>query len=212
MKKRNIDKHHRRGFYIDFKFIERLFLAGVLVFFSFSVAKAAEIKPFTTDGCSMYPDGPPLVSPKRWYHCCFTHDMAYWAGGSADARLKADEELGQCVAEVSTNPHGWAMKNGVRLGGYPYGLFPWEWGYGFEGKSPYLDKSIWNKKEVFANYDSILKALISEKEGLKRWQIHYIVSRFELLRHELALQIEIPYEDEMTSMDWRVEQVLKLYE
>src|SRR5262245_15908951 len=33
--------------------------------------------PFTTDGCSTFPDG-------AWKSCCVTHDYAYWCGGTAE--------------------------------------------------------------------------------------------------------------------------------
>ena len=35
--------------------------------------------PFTTDGCTLWPDG-------FWQSCCVEHDMAYWCGGSAEER------------------------------------------------------------------------------------------------------------------------------
>jgi len=50
------------------------------------------IRPFVTDGCSRYSD-------TEWnLSCCVEHDIAYWCGGDAEARLAADTEFGECVA------------------------------------------------------------------------------------------------------------------
>ena len=42
-------------------------------------AAAAELADFTSDGCSLFPEG-------SHYGCCYVHDVAYWPGGTADAR------------------------------------------------------------------------------------------------------------------------------
>ena len=79
--------------------------------------------PFTTDGCSVCPDG-------TWQKCCVDHDKWYWCGGSAEDRKTADGELRACVARESENI-GRVMWVGVRLGGVPWLPFPWRWGYGW---------------------------------------------------------------------------------
>ena len=67
---------------------------------------------FTTDGCSMWPDGP-------WVDCCVSHDIAYWCSGNAEDRLAADKELQKCANDASFSPMGTLMLLGVRLGGGP---------------------------------------------------------------------------------------------
>src|SRR5271169_6094597 len=44
-------------------------------------AFAGELKPFTTDGCSDFPNGTP-EHQDLWLTCCIQHDLAYWMGGT----------------------------------------------------------------------------------------------------------------------------------
>ena len=81
--------------------------------------------PFTTDGCSMWPDG-------DWRACCLAHDVEYWCGGIAGNRHDADKALRQCVAETSGSVHAFFMYLGVRVGGSHLVPFGWRWGYGFD--------------------------------------------------------------------------------
>lgn len=85
--------------------------------------------PFTTDGCSAWPDD-------GWVDCCVVHDVAYWCGGSAEDRARADELLESCVASVAPRmaPVMWL---GVRMGGVPWMPTPWRWGYGWDYPSGY---------------------------------------------------------------------------
>ncbi|WP_216662021.1 hypothetical protein [Niveibacterium sp. COAC-50] len=48
-----------------------------------SVAWADTLKPFTTDGCSSFPDGTPWQQT-LWLDCCVKHDIAYWIGGTKE--------------------------------------------------------------------------------------------------------------------------------
>jgi hypothetical protein len=82
------------------------------------------IRSFTTDGCSMFPD------TESNQPCCIEHDIAYWCGGSAEARRKADAEFGRCVSENSNDLMGFVMEKGVRIGGHPFFPTPYRWGYG----------------------------------------------------------------------------------
>lgn len=79
---------------------------------------------FTTDGCSLVPDG-------DWAVCCIVHDIPYWCGGSAEDREAADQFLEQCV-----NKHADSVGNlyylGVLMGGVPWLPTSWRWGYGWE--------------------------------------------------------------------------------
>lgn len=79
---------------------------------------------FTTDGCSLWPDG-------AWLECCLKHDLVYWCGGTRDARRAADRDLRACVRRVSSATNSELMYLGVRFGGHPLWPFPWRWGYGF---------------------------------------------------------------------------------
>jgi hypothetical protein len=81
--------------------------------------------PFTTDGCSAWPDA-------SWKHCCVEHDVRYWCGGSAEDRERADDALRACVTRASGGFLGGAMEAGVRIGGAPWAPAPWRWGYGWD--------------------------------------------------------------------------------
>ena len=56
-------------------------------------------------------------------------------GGSYDQRLQADEELKQCVASVGEPEIALLMLAGVRVGGSPFWLTEFRWGYSW----PYWD-------------------------------------------------------------------------
>lgn len=87
--------------------------------------------PFTSDGCSKFPNGIPYDGERNWLTCCVQHDIAYWQGGTAEQRDEADLGLKACV----TPKAGWviaeAMYLGVRLGGTARLPTSWKWGYGW---------------------------------------------------------------------------------
>ncbi len=85
--------------------------------------------PFTTDGCSLFPDRAP-AGQADWCDCCLAHDLAYWRGGTAEQRLAADQALRACVARRSgSHALAEAMFVGVRAGGGPELRTPFRWGY-----------------------------------------------------------------------------------
>jgi len=89
------------------------------------------IRPFYSDGCSLFPDGKP-GDPRLWCDCCFAHDIAYWRGGTRAEREQADVELRRCVLARTKDPRLAAvMYDAVRLGGSP--IFPnwYRWAYGW---------------------------------------------------------------------------------
>ncbi|MBL1321145.1 MAG: hypothetical protein COA63_008815 [Methylophaga sp.] len=93
-------------------------------------AYAEEIKPFTSDGCSTFPDGT-FEQQQLWLNCCTVHDKAYWRGGTYQQRLDADLALKNCVAEVGEPLIAQLMLAGVRVGGSPYWPTKFRWGYGW---------------------------------------------------------------------------------
>jgi hypothetical protein len=83
--------------------------------------------PFTTDGCSMAPDGDIA-------DCCVDHDIAYWCGGTAEQRREADRRLADCVRERGhSRCYSGFVEATVRMGGAPWLPTPWRWGYGWNG-------------------------------------------------------------------------------
>ena len=89
-----------------------------------------DLRPFTTDGCSLFPEGTPKQQ-ELWLVCCTEHDLTYWRGGTHEERERADERLRQCVAQVGEPQIAALMLQGVRVGGSPYWPTPFRWGYGW---------------------------------------------------------------------------------
>ncbi|WP_290610002.1 hypothetical protein [Arsukibacterium sp. UBA3155] len=93
-------------------------------------APANEIEPFTSDGCSLFPDGT-REQNDLWLACCTAHDYAYWKGGTYQQRLAADNALQACVAKVGEPEIARLMLAGVRVGGTPYLPTKFRWGFGW---------------------------------------------------------------------------------
>jgi hypothetical protein len=103
---------------------------------SCSLSADNALKPFTSDGCSLFPDGTP-DQQSLWMACCIRHDIAYWQGGTWAQRLAADQALETCVSEVGEPKVAQLMLAGVRLGGSPYFNTWYRWGYGWPYKRGY---------------------------------------------------------------------------
>ena len=91
---------------------------------------SAELKPFTSDGCSAFPDGT-IGQSELWLKCCTAHDWLYWRGGTYKERLRADEQLKSCVSELGEPEIALLMLAGVRVGGTPFLSTTFRWGYGW---------------------------------------------------------------------------------
>lgn len=104
-----------------------------LLFIANLQAQTAGLQPFTSDGCSMFPNGS-SHQEELWLDCCQAHDAAYWAGGTLDQRDNADQTLRACVASKGETTISWLMLAGVNLGGSPFWPTSFRWGFGW----PYL--------------------------------------------------------------------------
>ena len=118
----------------------------VLCFHS-EFALSKELKPFTSDGCSAFPDGT-FAQNELWLSCCVAHDFAYWKGGTAEQRKEADLELEQCVAAVGEEEIALLMLTGVRVGGSPYFPTTFRWGYGWRYPKFYGELSEEEQEQV----------------------------------------------------------------
>ncbi len=92
--------------------------------------QADTIKPFTSDGCSAFPDGT-FEQESLWLKCCQRHDFDYWQGGTYQQRLASDNRLEMCVSQVGEPTIAALMLAGVRVGGTPYLPTSFRWGYGW---------------------------------------------------------------------------------
>jgi len=104
--------------------------ALVLVSLIGGCTSTGPLRPFTTDGCSGFPDGLPNHRD-LWRRCCTDHDRAYWLGGTYAERQAADKQLRQCVAAVGEPAIAALMLRGVRVGGSPWLPTSFRWAYGW---------------------------------------------------------------------------------
>jgi len=114
-----------------------IFLIIFLVFSCHEASDDMELAPFSSDGCSLFPDHS-VMTQQDWCDCCFQHDMAYWQGGTKQQREHADVELRQCVLQKTGNETlAKLMYEGVRVGGSPYFYNWYRWGYGWPYERKY---------------------------------------------------------------------------
>lgn len=107
-----------------------LLLAGLNICISEAEEVDNSVLPFSSDGCSWFPEGP-IWAQTLWHHCCTAHDLAYWQGGDYITRLIADEQLRECVTNQGEPVVAAAMLVGVRMGGSPFWPTEFRWGYGW---------------------------------------------------------------------------------
>lgn len=124
-----------------------------ILFFAYNCNAKDIIKPFTTDGCTSFPNGT-IIQRELWMHCCTEHDKAYWKGGSYEERVLADKSLKKCVAKVGNTTVAQLMLLGVRVGGTPYLPTKFRWGYGW----PYMR----GYKKVSKEENEMIKVLLAK--------------------------------------------------
>jgi len=128
---------------------------------------AGTLKPFQSDGCSLFPDGT-LKNRHLWLKCCVEHDKAYWRGGTREERLSADKALEACVASCGEPAIGGLMGKGVRIGGSPYWPTWFRWGYGWDyprGYRPLTAEEEMRAGELLKAYDSSRKPPLKGPSG-----------------------------------------------
>ena len=121
--------------FLTIKYSNKIFLIIWLFLSITACGNNVELNPFTSDGCSLFPDNS-IITQQDWCECCFQHDLAYWKGGSEEERKQVDLQLEQCVFEKTQDKAlAKLMYEGVRFGGSPYFYNWYRWGYGWS----YLD-------------------------------------------------------------------------
>lgn len=118
------------GSAMESKNLAMLALFAFILAMNSSYAYAGELKPFSSDGCSSFPDGT-LKQNDLWLACCEAHDYDYWKGGTYRQRLDSDKLLKECVAKVGEPEIALLMLAGVRVGGSPFVPTKFRWGYGW---------------------------------------------------------------------------------
>ncbi len=128
----------------------------LFIAFDFLPASAAEIRPFSTDGCTSYREGTQR-DPSQWAHCCYEHDLQYWVGGTRDDRKQADREFLRCVADTGARLEAKIMYWAVRAGGRPFYPTPFRWGYGWPYPRGYKALSVSERDSVEAALHDLVK-------------------------------------------------------
>ena len=136
--------------------MNRFFFVSVLagLFLTSGCATSSELRDFSSDGCSLFPDGT-LQEQALWCDCCFSHDIAYWRGGNSAERKHADKALRICVLDQTGNKLLANMiYDGVRVGGIP--AFPtwYRWGYGWEYGRGYQPLTEQEQKQIADRLDA----------------------------------------------------------
>ena len=124
--------------------MRKFVLASILCL---SACSSDELKPFTSDGCSSFPDGT-MKQQSLWLSCCVKHDLSYWKGGTYQERLEADLSLEQCVADIGEPNVAKLMLAGVRVGGSPYWPPTYRWGYGWSYPRGYKALTAADKQKI----------------------------------------------------------------
>jgi hypothetical protein len=138
--------------------MKKRILVFILWPFSFSVGD--ELKPFSSDGCSSFPDGT-YERNELWLPCCTAHDLAYWQGGTYEERVTADESLQQCVEEAGEPALAVIMLAGVRVGGTPFFPTKFRWGYGWPYQMGYKKLTPEEKQSIKTKLNTFNKHIKS---------------------------------------------------
>jgi len=106
------------------------------------------LKPFVSDGCSLFPDGT-IKDKEKWKQCCIEHDIAYWQGGTKQDRINADIKLRDDILKKTGNKElAELVYQAVRTWGGP--AFPswYRWGYGWPYGRGYKPLSLEERLQV----------------------------------------------------------------
>lgn len=77
-----------------------ILIFAIFILTGSSAFAVGQLSPFQPNGCSFFPEGTPKQK-NAWHCCCVVHDFEYWAGGTAQERVAADEKLFQCMQNKS---------------------------------------------------------------------------------------------------------------
>lgn len=103
----------------------------ILMLLTSFFSHAGDLKPFSSDGCTLAPDGT-WRDPQRWKVCCVAHDLRLWGGGSRVEREEADSKLRSCIKERAGQRVAYIYWLGVRLGSHsPFKIPGMGWGNGW---------------------------------------------------------------------------------
>ena len=106
------------------------------------------LRPFASDGRSLFPDGT-FSDSTKWQECCVEHDLAYWQGGTEQDRRNADSQLMMCILEQTADSKLVGLiYNAVRAWGTPAFPASYRWGYGWSYGRGYRALTEEERKQV----------------------------------------------------------------
>lgn len=147
--------------------MKRYPLLILILYLSFS-ALAFEIKPFSTDYCTNYPEGT-RARPELWKHCCLIHDLNFWAGGGREDRDTADRNLRRCIEETGAHYTARLMYWAVRAGSLSPVKYPDKrWGNGWPGRNMHAPLTLPEIERIELELQGDLALPVSIKEDFIR--------------------------------------------
>lgn len=155
------------GQYQGVLMLAQVFISVILLLLSINVLHASEpvqntLFPFTSDGCSIVPDGT-FNNPAKWQMCCVQHDIAYWLGGTKEDRKAADKALGSCIGKNQNKIIGNIYYLGVRIGGVPNSNMGYRWGYGWKYNREYKPLSTYEVAQAAELVPNNLSSVVISK-------------------------------------------------
>lgn len=127
------------------------------------VPESRVLKPFSSDGCSSFPNGTG-EDKNLWLNCCVEHDYDYWKGGTYEQRLASDKRLKMCVSQSGKPEIAYLMLAGVRVGGSPFWPTSFRWGYGWDYPSFYGELTDQQRQQVQDKSPQSFNNLIKAKQ------------------------------------------------
>lgn len=123
-----------------------------------SVQAELKLKPFETDGCTMFIDGT-SKEPGLWRNCCVEHDLRYWFGGSVEDMDATDLRLKSCVNKIAGPTWANLIYTGVRTGHHSPVKNKTQWNWGWTQKREYKKLS---NQEIAVVKDELQKINLPE--------------------------------------------------
>lgn len=121
----------------------------------YKLKNSNHLRPFSTDGCSLAPNGIPKLLLDSWVECCIEHDVKYWPGGTLDDKNRADLELKECIS--NTGSPRVAELYYITVSTLTGAMVPatYRWGYGWEKKRDFRPLTSWETKQVVDQWHSV---------------------------------------------------------
>lgn len=126
----------------------------IVLIYSFSASAFSSsriVKNFCTDGCTSVNDLDP-----EFIHCCVSHDLAYYKGGTIQEKDKADASLRVCIQQSTSGFDLFSSSFGVATTDFG-GEGETGWGYGWGSTRPSKYHNTLSEEELVIYKESVSK-------------------------------------------------------